>query len=42
LFESKQEAIRNGWARIDEQQATIEKRIEAISKKKANLTKHSL
>lgn len=42
LFESKRAAIANGWSRIDELQAALEKRAESISKKKSSLTRHSL
>lgn len=41
LFASKREAIEAGWRRLDEQQAALQKRADAIVKKKAMLTKHS-
>lgn len=42
LHPSKSACIWAGWKRIDEQQAALEKRADAINKKKSTLTKHSL
>lgn len=41
LFDSKRKAIEAGWRRLDEQQAALQKRADAIVKKKTALTKHS-
>lgn len=41
LFDSKREAIESGWRRLDEQQAVLQKRADAIIKKQTTLTKHS-
>lgn len=41
LFDSKEKAIETGWRRVDEQWTALQKRAEAILKKKAMLTKHS-
>ncbi|MFV3014734.1 hypothetical protein ACM9HO_03295 [Pseudomonas sp. KHB2.9] len=41
LFTSKEKAIEAGWRRLDEQWSTLQKRADAIVKKKEMLTKHS-
>ncbi|PMU89783.1 MULTISPECIES: hypothetical protein [unclassified Pseudomonas] len=41
LFTSKEKAIEAGWRRLDEQWSALQKRADAIVKKKVMLTKHS-
>jgi ribonuclease HI len=41
LFTSKERAIEAGWRRLDEQWSALQKRADAIAKKRAMLTKHS-
>lgn len=41
LFETKRNAVADGWIKISEQQSALDKRVQGIAKKKATLTKHS-
>lgn len=41
LYTSKREAIEAGWRKLDEQMSVLQKRADAIVKKKAMLTKHA-
>lgn len=41
LYTSKREAIEAGWKKLDGQMNVLQKRADAIVKKKSTLTKHS-
>ena len=41
LYTSKAEAIEAGWRKLDDQMNALQKRADAVARKKAVLTKHS-
>ena len=41
LYATKSEAVEAGWRKLDEQMGALQKRADAVAKKKATLTKHS-